>query len=89
MTDQQKTICRELLKLSYRHGFESSYPLAPIAASLGLTVKELYDNNTNTGILWELGPHGNGVLDIGHQGTHAGCDMGTRGMLANWCDFRE
>ncbi len=69
MTTEQKSIIRELIEQSYDSGFHH-YPLAPIAAKLGIT-EPLYDNNTNTGLLWKLGRHGCAVLDINTEGTHA------------------
>ena len=87
MSPEQKSICRELLKMSYEHGFGSGYYLAPIAEKLGIT-EVLYDNNTNTGILWELGPHGEGLLFISPDGESACVNMDTRGLLEHWCDFK-
>ena len=84
MTTEQKQICKELIRLSIEHGFGCRYPLAPIAEKF--KIKEpLYDNDTNTGILWKLGPHGNGILDISHTGQSAGVDYDTHQMLENWC----
>lgn len=62
MTLPQKQVLRELLNMSVEHGFGCLYPLAPIAAKLGIT-EPLYDNNTNTGLLWEFGPHGDGYIN--------------------------
>lgn len=87
MTPQQKAVCRELLALSYEGGFGARYPLAPIAAKLKIK-RKLYDNNTNTGVLWDLGKHGKGYLDIANDGSSAGVLMENRGMLARYCDFR-
>ena len=84
LTVAQKQICRELIKLSIEHGFGSNYPLAPIAAKLGIA-EPLYDNNTKSGILWELGPHGGGLLFIPHSGDCASVEYDTHEMLANWC----
>ena len=61
MTLPQKRILRELLDMHIEHGFGGLYPLAPIAEKLGIT-EPLYDNNTNTGLLWEFGPHGDGTI---------------------------
>lgn len=62
MTLPQKKVLRELLVQAIEHGFGCSYPLKPIADKLGIT-EPLYDNNTNTGLLWEYGPHGSGLID--------------------------
>ncbi len=70
MTENCKAICRELLKLSYSQGFDGGYPLQPIAEALQIT-EPLYDENTGTGILWELGSYGNGLLDVSHDGKYA------------------
>lgn len=48
--------------MSIEHGFGGGYPLAPIAEKFGIT-DPLYDNNTNTGLLWEFGPHGSGHIN--------------------------
>lgn len=61
MTLNQKKALRELLSQAISHGFDSLYPLAPIAAKLGIE-EPLFDNNTNTGLLWEFGPHGSGLI---------------------------
>jgi hypothetical protein len=57
----QKRVLRELLNQSIQNGFGCSYPLKPIADKFGIT-EPLYDNNTNTGLLWEFGPHGSGLI---------------------------
>jgi hypothetical protein len=62
MTPIQKQITQELLDLSCDHGFHY-FPLTPIAAKLGIT-EVLYDNNTNTGLLWDLGKFGKGYIDV-------------------------
>lgn len=86
MTDQQKQIVRELLRRSYSDGFDHLYPLKPIANEMGITPLDIYDENTETGILWEYGPHGNGFLrfDLGH----AGVVVEVRDLLENWSDYR-
>jgi len=89
MTDVQKAICHALLTLSYQRGFDSSFPLEPIADKLGMTVAEIYDENTEQGVLWEYGPYGNGMLDFSSCGRFAGVTIDTRDLLANWCDFRN
>lgn len=61
MTKNQKRVLEELLNLCYSQGFDFSYPLEPIAKKLNIE-EPLYDNNTNTGILWEFGPHGSGHI---------------------------
>lgn len=91
MTPDQKAVCRELLRECYDNGFNSRYPLEPIAKKLGIT-EVLYDNNTNTGILWDLGPHGNGFLTFGYEkdpATHAGVCMDTLDLCEHWSDFRR
>lgn len=62
MTLPQKKALRELLRMSIEHGFGCGYRLKDIADKLGIT-EPLYDNNTNTGLLWEFGPHGEGLID--------------------------
>lgn len=62
MTLPQKKALRELLNMSIEHGFGGGFSLAKIAEKLGIT-EPLYDNNTNTGLLWEFGPHGSGIIN--------------------------
>lgn len=62
MTLPQKKVLRELLAQSIEHGFGSGYSLKRIAEKLGIT-EPLYDNNTNTGLLWEFGPYGSGTIN--------------------------
>ena len=89
MPDVQKAALRELLRMCVECGFGSSYPLAPIAEKLGLKPVELYDVETNTGLLWELGPYGDGLIDVSHDGLSAGVSYDTHQLLAHWCDFRH
>jgi len=74
MTDIQKQILQELIDLSYDHGF-CYFPLAPIAKKFGIE-EVLYDNNTNTGLLWNLGKFGKGYINV-HEDTSACicCDL--------------
>lgn len=66
MTDlqKQKAVVRRLLELTDECG-RGYYPLSMLAPLVGMTVPQLYDNNTNTGLLWEFGQHGRGP----HQGA--------------------
>ncbi|RRJ96815.1 hypothetical protein Ga0100231_023905 [Opitutaceae bacterium TAV4] len=86
MTPIQKKICCDLLAQCVEHGFGSSHSLKPIAQKHGLTVKEIYDNETNTGILWDLGPHGQGLIDV--RNDSATVYYETHDMLAHWSDFK-
>lgn len=67
--------CRLLLELSYEHGFHY-FPLSVLAESLSVRSEALYDNDTNTGVLWSLGPHGEGALDVTSDGTAIGIPRG-------------
>ncbi len=62
MTLDQKRALRELLQQSIDHGFGCSHSLSAIAKKLDIS-EPLYDNSTNTGLLWEFGPHGSGLID--------------------------
>lgn len=66
MTDVQKqrAIVRRLLELTDENG-RGYYPLEMLAFPLGMTAAQLYDNDTNTGLLWDFGQHGKGW----HQGA--------------------
>lgn len=85
MTLDQKKCLRELLAQCIEHGFSSSYPLKPIADKLGIT-EPLYDNNTNTGVLWEFGPHGNGYIMARGDwpNAYASLEYDMAHMIENW-----
>lgn len=83
MNDKQNQIIQELIKTAIKNGFESYYPLQPIADKLG--IKEvLYDNNTNTGLLWELGNLRKGILDITTDGKYASISYNTAQIFKNY-----
>jgi hypothetical protein len=70
-TPAQALIVRDLLDLCIENGFGSHYSLGPIADKHNIN-EVLYDNSTNTGILWELGRHGSGIISIDNDGETAG-----------------
>jgi hypothetical protein len=80
LTKAQQLICNDLLNLCIENGFGHLYALGPIAAKHEIT-EILYDNNTNTGILWELGKHGNGLLDVSNDGETAGIPWECHGWV--------
>lgn len=51
MTNEQKKCIRELLELSYAEGF-SGHPLTTLSNLVKIPTNQLYDPNTETGILW-------------------------------------
>lgn len=55
MTDTQIQILENLIELIEECG-RGYFPLSIIGAPYNLSEKELYDNDTNTGILWEFDP---------------------------------
>lgn len=78
---------RELLYLSDKDGYDSAYPLAPIAAELGIeSGRFLYDGDTETGLLWGYGGNmgENGMLHISDDGIYASVAIETRDLLKNW-----
>lgn len=84
MNEKQKLACRELLRLSYANGFDSAYPLASIATQLGSTTQELYNGNTETGLLFEFGEKGNALLWFTNSGDAAGVCVETKDLLEAW-----
>lgn len=82
MNESQKFICRELLRLSYAHGFDSAYPLVPIAEAGGIT-DLLYDPMAETGLLWDLAER-KGLLWMSNDGEAAGVSIESRDLLENW-----
>ena len=88
LTELQKAVARDLLKQCFEHGFASLYPLAPIAAKHGVAVKDLYDEEKQSGALFPLGPYGEGLIEISRDGDSAGVCMVTHEMLAHWADYR-
>lgn len=87
MNPQQKAVIRELLALCVSHGFGHYYPLAPIAQKLGIT-QPLYDNNRNKGLLWKLGRHGDGLIDVTTDGKSAAIPYDQHQSLARWVGFK-
>lgn len=88
MNEIQKIVVRKLLSLAYENGFGSFYSLKPIAETLGIKVSDLYDEDTESGHLWEYGPYGNGFLDISVDGKSACPNINMRDLLSNWSGFR-
>lgn len=90
MTLDQKKVLRELLAQAVEHGFAPSYPLAPIAQKLGIT-EPLYDNNTNTGLLWQFGPHGSGLIYASGNwpDASASIDFDSAQMIGNYTHPRQ
>lgn len=87
MTPIQKAFVRELLRLAYSQGFDSSHLLAPIAEKLCVPPSEvLYDNETNTGLLWELGDYGSGLLEFNQSepATHACVCFDMKELAEHW-----
>ena len=86
MTDDQKKIIRELLRLAYSSGFDTFYPLKPIADSMGIKDTDIYDPDTEKGILEEYGESGNGFINFrqGQNGIFAVPNFDTRTILENW-----
>jgi len=82
MTLEAKLICRELLKLSVEHGFGCGFDLAEIAEKLGIE-GELYNGETESGILWGLGKNigEEGLIDIDHDGDSAAVIWDMHGMV--------
>lgn len=85
MTIDQKKVLRELLHLSIENGFGCLYSLKPIADKLGIT-EPLYDNNTNTGVLWKFGPFGDGIINARGDwpDSCASISYHEAQMLENW-----
>ena len=85
MTLDQKRALRELLNQAIDHGFGCSYSLASIAKTLSIE-EPLYDNNTNTGLLWEFGPHGQGLISArgNWPDASASIEYSMAGMIENW-----
>lgn len=85
MTLPQKQVLRELLRMSIENGFGSGFSLKPIGEKLGIS-DILYDNNTNTGLLWEFGPHGDGIINARGDwpDSYASIAYHDAHMIENW-----
>ena len=94
MTDLQKRAVHALLKLSYEHGF-NGFSVNSLAEKLGVAPAELYDEDAESGALWDFHPGAMGTLAGflwfgGRAGDYsAGVVCETRDLLAHWSDFRE
>jgi hypothetical protein len=85
MTTNQKRVIKALLNKSIEYGFGSGYSLKEIADELGIS-EVLYDNETNTGILWEFGPYGHGYI-YAHgdwPNSYASISYDFAQILENW-----
>lgn len=87
MTDEQKAVAHYLLRQSYAHGFGVAYPLGSIASDMGVTIADIYDEDTETGFMWEYGPFGDVGLIEGRRGSLA-VVAECRGLLETWSDYR-
>lgn len=73
------------MELSYEHGFSNSFPLAPIAEELGiLSGLSLYDADNESGLLWELGDYGLGLLEVTDNGSHASINIEMVALIEPW-----
>lgn len=79
MTEIQKQLLHTLLSLSKDHGVGTFFRIGLIADQNNVLPKEVYDNDTNTGHLWEFGQHGKGWLNY-TDGAIAIC-VDTHGLL--------
>ena len=92
LTDIQKTLCRALLDLSYESGFRG-YPIRMLAERTGVPEKEIFDAETETGHLWELGLHGSGSyagflsLDHSPSGSYVIIMSDTRETLEKYVRY--
>lgn len=87
MNEIQKSCICKLLSLAYSNGF-NLFPLAPIAKELGIEVEALYNEDTESGELWEYGAYGNGFMSFSHDGKAGGVNIDYRELLANWAGFK-
>lgn len=83
LNSNQRAFCRALIKLCVNEGFGFAYEMQPIADGLGIK-ETLYDEDNSTGLLWELGPHGEGLLDISNNGKCASLYPETYQLLEHW-----
>ncbi len=91
--EARDAICRQLLLMSWEHGFDCNYPLEPIVEKVrlevpGVDLSVMHDVDTNTGLLWNLGPYGEGFLSVTMDGKSAGVVREMHEMLAHRCGFR-
>lgn len=87
MTDLQKAICRDLLKSSYETGFSNFYDLAPLAEKHGVQVEDLYNEDEQSGLLFDLGPYKEGFLSFSRNGRAASVCQITHELLEHWADY--
>ncbi len=79
MTPIQKSVIRKLLELSYDSGFHW-YHLSDVS---DLPVQSLYDNNTETGELYEISQKRKGYIQIDEKGfAHVNFDL--KDQLERW-----
>lgn len=90
MTEQQKTIARELLSRAYHYGFGARLPLQPVADKTGIPVKEIFDKNTESGIMYEFSQWGHtGLFDFSTDSKSVRAETDTLNLAEHWSDFRR
>jgi hypothetical protein len=92
MNEEHKRICRELFRLSYEHGFHR-FPLRLVAEATGIPVDQMFDEDSESGLLWPFHAAASGelagMLELHGRGREASAAIAadTRSMLEVWCDF--
>lgn len=81
MTDIQKKVIRKLLELSYENGFHW-FPLKMVS---DLPESDLFDRNTETGLLYDIAQFGKGYVEIDRSSIHINFDL--KDQLERWVKY--
>jgi len=87
MTKTQKQFIHALFELYEEHGYRGSMPIADILNSLNLTKETAYNNNEETGELWDIGQKKHCYVHFSQDMNHASINFSMREVLENWCGF--
>lgn len=84
MTKIQARLIRYILKQSIDSGFDCGYDLTEIEAELNLNPKEVFDEDTSSGLLYEYSQYGNGTIHV--KDNSASLDYDSHHILSHWAD---
>lgn len=82
MTQKQKDIIGSMIDEMISQGFGAMLFLEPIAKKHGLTAQQVYDPNTEQGIIAEY--VNDGYISVNSRGTHYQVSYEMHDMLRNW-----
>jgi hypothetical protein len=87
MSPEAAKVIRKLLELSYANGFDSFYRTETLAEAINKPREYVLNTDTETGLLWEYGPLGKGMLAFSHDGDAVSVPVDSLGLLSHWSGY--